>query len=83
MKVFVDILKQCSPLLTRACVQQKMDALTYPTDLASQLKWGPGTAFTNRAANRSAQAFAMEASGGSFNSWNYLNTGFIPDPDPK
>ena len=82
MKVFVDILKQCSPALTRACVQQKMDSLTYPSDLASQLTWKPGTAFTSRAANRSAQAFAIEAAGGSFNNWQYLQTGFISDPAP-
>jgi ABC-type branched-subunit amino acid transport system substrate-binding protein len=82
MKVFVEAMKQCSPLLTRACVKQKMDALTYPAGISSQLKWGAGTSFVDRAANRSAQAFAINAPQGSFNGWNHVS-GFIADPDPK
>lgn len=76
MKVFVEAATACSPNLTRECLRQNLDSATFKSDLASDLAWRPN----QRHANRAAQAFSVEASGGSFNGWRFLQTGFLPDP---
>ncbi|MBW3664589.1 MAG: ABC transporter substrate-binding protein [Actinobacteria bacterium] len=75
-QVFVDAVKKCSPNLTRACLRQKLDAMDFQTDLANTLVWRPN----QHHANKFAQAFQVEATGGSFNGWRYLDTGWIRDP---
>lgn len=76
MQVFVDAVTACSPNLTRACVRERLESTDFPTDLATTLSWRPG----KHHANKAAQAFAIEATSGSYNGFRYLNTGFIQDP---
>jgi ABC-type branched-subunit amino acid transport system substrate-binding protein len=77
MQVFVDAVKACSPRLTRACVNSRLDATPFETDLASTLQWAPG----KHHANKKAQAFRIDAAGGSFNNWQYEDPpGFVQDP---
>jgi ABC-type branched-subunit amino acid transport system substrate-binding protein len=76
MQVFVDAVKACSPKLTRACVNERLDSVPFETDLASTLQWAPG----KHHANKKAQAFRIDAAGGSFNNWQYEEKGFIQDP---
>lgn len=75
-KVFVDAVTACSPNLTRACIKATLDQANYQTPLASTLVWRPN----DHVANKFAQAFGLEASGGSFNGWQYQNTDFVRDP---
>lgn len=75
-KVFVAAVEACSPNLTRACIRETLDRADFGTPLASTLQWRPGS----HQSNKFAQAFALEASGGSFNGWQYQNTGWIRDP---
>ena len=76
MQVFVDAVKACSPNLTRACVNTRLDSVAFETDLASKLEWGPG----KHHANKKAQRFTIDAAGGSFNSWQHEPQGFVQDP---
>lgn len=76
MQVFVDAVKACSPMLTRACVNERLDTVAFETDLASKLQWAPG----RHHANKRAQRFTIDAAGGSFNSWQHEPQGFIEDP---
>lgn len=77
MQVFVDAVTACSPTLTRACVTSRLEATDFPTDLASTLSWRPG----KHHANKAAQAFSIDATGGSFNGWRFEQTGFVQDPE--
>ena len=77
MQVFVDAVKACSPMLTRACVNTRLDSVAFETDLASKLEWAPG----KHHANKKAQRFTIDAAGGSFNSWQHETQGFIQDPN--
>jgi ABC-type branched-subunit amino acid transport system substrate-binding protein len=74
-QVFVDAAEQCSPNLTRECIRTYLNQSTYESDLSSPLAWRPNQRF----ANRSAQPFAADASGGSFNGWSSRG-GFVTDP---
>ena len=77
MQVFVQAVKDCSPVLTRACIREKLDATDFSTDLASSLSWRPKDHY----ANKYAQPFAIDATGGTFNGWKYLqDVGFVRDP---
>lgn len=77
MQVFVDAVKACSPNLTRACVRSRLESTDFATDLASTLSWRPGA----HHANKAAQAFSIDATGGSFNGWRFEQSGFIRDPE--
>lgn len=76
MALFVEAATKCSPNLTRDCLKNALNTMEFKTDLANTLKWGA----TARHANKFAQAFQIEASGGSFNGWRYLQTGWVKDP---
>jgi len=76
MTLFVEAVEKCSPNLTRDCLKNALNTMEFKTDLANTLKWGA----SNRHANKFAQAFQIEASGGSFNGWRYLQTGWVKDP---
>lgn len=78
MEVFVEILKACSPNLTRACVKERLNATTYTSDFASPLTWTAGDHF----ANKGARAYSIRYSQGSFSGFGDEQTGFIPDPTP-
>lgn len=76
MQVFVDAVTACSPSLTRACVNARLESTDFATDLSSTLSWRPG----KHHANKAAQAFSIDATGGSFNGWRFEQTGFVQDP---
>ncbi len=76
MKVFVEAVARCSPDVNRACVQQTLNSMDYQSDLASTLSWRANS----RHANKTAQGFRVEATGGSFNGWQYMQTGWLKDP---
>ena len=76
MQVFVDAVKACSPKLTRACVRERLESVDFTTDLSSTLSWRPGA----HHANKAAQAFSIDATGGSFNGWRFEQSGFVSDP---
>lgn len=76
MSVFVEGLKQVGPELTRARLRQVLDSMSYASDLSSPLTWS-----SNRHANRTAQAFSIVATQGSFRGFRSEQTGFIVDPD--
>lgn len=76
MQVFVDAATACSPNLTRACVNARLESTDFATDLSSTLSWRPG----RHHANKAAQAFSIDATGGSFNGWRFEQTGFVQDP---
>jgi hypothetical protein len=76
MALFVDAVGGCSPDLTRACLKNRLNSVEYKSDLSNTLKWTANA----RNANKTAQAFQIEASGGSFNGWRYLQTGWVKDP---
>lgn len=62
MEIFVKVLKDCSPNLTRACVREKMNSLTYQTDMAGTLTWSAGNHF----ANQTARAYSIAYDGPTF-----------------
>jgi ABC-type branched-subunit amino acid transport system substrate-binding protein len=76
MSVFVEALKAVGPDLTRARLQQALDAMDHTTDLASQLSWRPD----KHAANVRSQSFSMTVSQGTFRGWANEGTGFLLDP---
>ena len=76
MQVFVDAVKECSPNLTRACVNSRLDSVPFQTDLSPTLTWLPG----KHHANKMAQRFIIDANGGSFNNWSHHPDGFVADP---
>nr|MDQ3757846.1 ABC transporter substrate-binding protein [Actinomycetota bacterium] len=76
MSVFVDALKRVGPELTRARLREVLDQMTYQSDLAPTLQWGPG----RHHANIRARAFAMVVAQGTFTGWRDENTGFVADP---
>jgi len=76
MSLFVDAVGGCSPELTRACLKNRLNSVEFKSDLSNSLKWTANA----RNANKTAQAFQIEASGGSFNGWRYLQTGWVKDP---
>lgn len=81
MKVFVHALEKVGPRLTRAAVRDVMNSLTYDTDLASTLTWGPKVP-EQRFANLNAQAFRINTASGSFIGFAETDTGFRRDPTP-
>jgi ABC-type branched-subunit amino acid transport system substrate-binding protein len=81
MKVFVHALQQVGPKLTRTAVRDAMNSLTYNTDLASTLTWGPKVP-EQRFANLNAQAFRITTASGSFIGFAETDTGFRRDPTP-
>jgi len=76
MLLFVEAATKCSPNLTRECLKGTLNSMEFNTDLSNGLKWTANS----RHANKFAQAFQIEASGGSFNGWRYLQTGWVKDP---
>lgn len=78
MDLFVEILKACSPNLTRACVRAKMDARDHASDFSAALSWRPGNHF----ANLGARAYSIAYSQGSFSGFRDEQTGFVRDPTP-
>lgn len=79
MEVFVKMLEACSPNLTRACVRQKMDSLTYPTDMTpTPLSWSGDNHF----ANKTARAYSITYDGPDFTGFTDERTGAIEDPTP-
>jgi ABC-type branched-subunit amino acid transport system substrate-binding protein len=78
MQVFVEALKTVGPNVTRAALRDAMNAMTYRSDLASPLTWGPNQRF----ANQGAQAFRIATAAGSFAGFADAGTGFIKDPTP-
>ena len=76
MSLFVEAAAKCSPNLNRDCLKNALNTMEFKTDQSNTLKWGT----SNRHANKYAQAFQIEASGGSFNGWRYLQTGWVKDP---
>ncbi len=79
MLTFVEALKKCSPLgLTRACIRQTMDAMTFTSDLSPKLSWSAGDHF----ANTGARAYYLSYSGGSFSGFGDSRTGIVNDPTP-
>ncbi len=75
MSVFVEALKAVGPNLTRKALKSVLDQIAFQTDLASGLRWTSSF----RHANKSAQAFEMTVSQGSFSGFRFVN-GFITDP---
>lgn len=65
MAVFVEAVRQCSPLLTRSCVRQVLDNAAFRTDLAAPLRWHAA----NRHANTSARGYVIRTADGAFSSW--------------
>jgi ABC-type branched-subunit amino acid transport system substrate-binding protein len=78
MSVLAEALRQAGPNLTRDRLRQVLDSMTFTTDLASPLAWGPG----RHDANLGAQAFVVRTAAGSFSGFADSGTGFIRDPEP-
>jgi ABC-type branched-subunit amino acid transport system substrate-binding protein len=76
MTAFVEALRRVGPNLTRERLQEVMDAMTFETDLASQLSWSPDRHY----ANVRAQAFSLQYAGDSFSGFRNEQTGWITDP---
>lgn len=62
MEVFVSVLKDCSPNVTRACVKERMNSLSYQTDMAGTLTWTADNHF----ANLTARAYSIAYDGPTF-----------------
>lgn len=77
--VFVQALRDAGPNLTRARLQAVLDAMTYKSDLSSDLTWSSG----RHRANASSQSFAMAVSQGTFQGWSTGSGSFIADPNPS
>ena len=75
MTVFVEALKRVGPNLTRKRLQEVMNSMTYETDLAGTLTWGPGKRFSNT----KAQAWKILASS-SFEGFRDARSGWLEDP---
>ena len=75
MTVFVEALKRVGPNLTRKRLQEVMNSMTYQTDLAGTLSWGP----TKRFSNTKAQAWKILASS-SFEGFRDARSGWLEDP---
>jgi ABC-type branched-subunit amino acid transport system substrate-binding protein len=63
--------------LTRENLRAVLDSMTYESGLSSPLHYGG----LPHIANTGMAAFSVNFSG-TFNGWNYDETGFIPDPAP-
>ncbi len=77
-QLFIEAAKRVGPNLTRQALQQVLNSQTFDLNLASPLTFNTSLP---RVANSTMAAFADNASvNGSFNGWNYLQTGFLADP---
>jgi ABC-type branched-subunit amino acid transport system substrate-binding protein len=76
MSVFVDALRKVGPELTRARLQQTLNAMDYATEMASPLSWRAD----RRHANSTARAFSIVTAQGSFSGWRDEQTGWVKDP---
>lgn len=78
MEVFVELVKQCSPNLTRACIKANLDSLDYTSDLAiGTLSWRSGDHFSNKG----ARAYAIKYQGSNFAGFEDKRVSGT-DPDP-
>jgi ABC-type branched-subunit amino acid transport system substrate-binding protein len=77
MRVFVDALQRVGPDLTRQRLRETLDALDFPTDLASVLRWRPG----QHHANVGARAFSIVVSNNAFAGFRDEQTGWVADPE--
>ncbi|MGI8609333.1 MAG: ABC transporter substrate-binding protein [Candidatus Dormibacteria bacterium] len=75
-QLFIKAALLAGPNLTRANLKQALDTMTFQSGMASDMHWG-----SNHLANLTMAAFGDNFSG-SFNGWNYLQSGFLPDPAP-
>ena len=77
-KLFIEACKRVGPNLTREALEQVLNSQTFDLQLASPLTFGTSLP---RVANSTMAGFADNAAvNGSFNGWNYLETGFLADP---
>ena len=73
--LFLKACQDVGPDLTRAALVNTLNSVTFNLGLSVPLPYSAG-----HIANGSMAAFAVNAPlNGSFNGWNYLETGFIPD----
>lgn len=75
-KLFLEACRRVGSNLTRAALRDALNSGSFDLGLSSALHY---TAALPHLANTSMTAFADNAQG-SFNGWNYLSTGFLPDP---
>lgn len=77
MKLLEAALRQLGPAPTRAGMRQVLDSMTLDTGLGPALTFKSGT--SGHFAAISAQAFDAIYNVGSFNQWQYTNSGFVAD----
>jgi ABC-type branched-subunit amino acid transport system substrate-binding protein len=75
MQLLVQAIKDISPYVTRARLQQDLNQLTFNDGLSEPLHWSSGNHF----ANTSMLGFTIQYSGG-FNGFQYQQTGWLKDP---
>lgn len=76
-KLFLEACKRVGANLTREGLRQELNTDTFDLGLTTPLRFGT----SQHIANASMAAFSDNAPpNGSFNGWNYLASGFIPDP---
>jgi ABC-type branched-subunit amino acid transport system substrate-binding protein len=77
-QLFIKAVQIAGPNLTRAGLRAALNSMTFSSGMAADLHYGTGLPHL---ANTSMAAFGDNFSG-SFNGWNYLQSGYIPDPAP-
>ena len=75
MQLLVKALQQLGPAPTRKGIKQVLDGMTLDTGLSKPLTFRPDNHF----AALSAQAFDAIYNVGSFQYWQYTNSGWIDD----
>jgi ABC-type branched-subunit amino acid transport system substrate-binding protein len=88
MEVFLKLVSDCSPNLTRDCIKRRLEGKTFPgldppsftwrSDLVSDLKWTEGNHF----ANIRARGYTVAYDGPRFTGFKDEATGPIADPTP-
>ena len=79
MLFFVELIEQCSPNLTRACIKSALNATSgYTSDFTSGLTWTADNHF----ANVGARAYSVSYQGSDFAGFRDERTDFRTDPTP-
>lgn len=74
--VFMEAVRRCSPALTRSCLRDTLNTITFTTGLAPPLRWHA----RDRHANAWAQGYVIRATDGSFTQWEPLPGTGARDP---
>jgi hypothetical protein len=78
MRMLVEALTRLGPAPTRAGVKRVLDAMAFDSGLGPTLRFRSGNHFASVAA-QAYQAITQDDERGTFASWRYTNSGFIPD----